>query len=90
MNQLSESNVEEVCLDWLAELGWQVVRGSHMAPEAAGAERDDYGQVILERRLRESLVRLNPDLPASALTDALHKLTRLEGPLWRCATAPST
>lgn len=79
MNQLSESNVEEVCLDWLAELGWQVVRGSHIAPEATGAERDDYGQVILERRLRESLVRLNPELPASALTDAVHKLTRLEG-----------
>ena len=35
--------------------------------------------MVLERRLRDSLARLNPQLPAAALEDALRKLTRPEG-----------
>ena len=43
-----------------------------------GAERSDpnYRDVLLERRLRQTLVRLNPDLPPEALEDAYRKLTR--------------
>ncbi len=44
------------------------------------AERSDpnYRDVILEGRLRQALVRLNPDLPPEALEDAFRKLTRSE------------
>ena len=35
---------------------------------------------MLERRLRDSLDRLNPDLPATALEDAFRKLNHPEGP----------
>src|SRR5262249_755241 len=35
--------------------------------------------VVLARRLREALARLNPSLPAEALDDAFRKLTRIEG-----------
>ena len=34
---------------------------------------------MLERRLRDTLARLNPDLPSDALDDAYRKLTRPEG-----------
>ena len=34
---------------------------------------------MLERRLRDALARLNPDLPLDALDDAFRKLTRPEG-----------
>lgn len=79
MKKLSESDVEESCLGWLADLGWQVAHGSRMAPDADYAERAYYDQVILERRLQEALARLNQNLPVSALTGAFHKLTRPEG-----------
>jgi len=36
--------------------------------------------VVLAQRLRDVLVRLNPQLPAEALDDAFRKLTRPEGP----------
>ena len=52
-------------------------RSGHRAGHA-GAERVDYGQVVLERRLRDSLARLNPSLPTSALDGALRKLIRPE------------
>ncbi len=79
MTKLNESAVEFAALEWLQTIGWQVAHGPDIAPDAPGAERDDYGQVVLEQRLREALARLNPGLPTSALDDALRKLTQPEG-----------
>ena len=76
MITITEAEVEQAALDWLSALGWQVAHGSDIAPDT---ERYDYGQVVLERRLRDALVRLNPAMPASALDDAYRKLTRPEG-----------
>ena len=56
-----------------------MAQGPNVAPEAACAERADYGRVVLEQRLRDALARLNPDLPAEALDDAFRKLTQPEG-----------
>ena len=75
----TESEVEDAALDWLAGCGWSVAHGPDIAPDAPGAERADYGAVVLEGRLRGALERLNPDLPAEALDDAFRKLTRPEG-----------
>ena len=76
---LSESTVEAVALGWLASLGWTVLNGPDIAPETPGAERADYGEVVLHGRLRSALVRLNPDLPDDALEDARRRLTRPAG-----------
>ena len=79
MTNFTESEVEDAALDWLAGCGWSVAHGPDIAPDAPDAERADYGTVVLERRLRNALARLNPDLPAGALDDAYRKLTRPEG-----------
>ena len=79
MTTITEAEVEQATLDWLSGLGWQVAHGLDIAPETSHAERDDYAQVVLERRLRDALAELNPSLPASALDDALRRLTRPEG-----------
>ena len=76
---VSESLVEQATLAWLESLGWSVTSGPDIAPDTPGAERADYGDVVLVRRLQDVLGWLNPDLPASALGDAFRKLTRLEG-----------
>ena len=77
---VSESTVESAALAWLESQGWSVARGPDIAPDMPGAERSDYGQVVLEQRLRDSLARFNPDLPAEALDDAFRKLAHSEGP----------
>ena len=79
MTTLTEADVEDAALDWLSGLGWQVAHGPDIAPDTPKAERADYGQVALERRLRDALADLNPGLPATALDDAHRKLTRPEG-----------
>ncbi len=79
MTTLTEADVERAALFWLEDLGWSVAHGRDIAPDTPGAERDDYGQAVLERRLRDALARLNLDLPVSVLEDALRRLTRPEG-----------
>ena len=79
MTGFAESTVEDAALAWLESLGWNVAHGPDIAPDTPGAERGDYGAVVLERRLRDALARLNPTLPTEALDDAFRKLTHLEG-----------
>ena len=80
MKGFTESEVEEAALAWLEAIGWSIAHGPDIAPDASGAERAGYGEVMLEQRLRDALVRLNPNLPAEAIEDAFRKLTRPEGP----------
>ncbi len=79
MTTLTEADVEQASLEWLPDLGWHVEHGPDIAPDTPNAERDNYGQVVLERRLRDSLDALNPGLPLDALDDAYRKLTGPEG-----------
>ena len=76
----TESTVEEAALAWLESLGWSIAHGPDIAPDTPGAERSDYGAVVLERRLRNALALLNPNLPIEALDDAFRKLTHPDGP----------
>ena len=78
-SQISERIVEQATLAWLTGLGWQVVHGPSIAPETPYAERDDYSQVVLERRLNDALADLNSSLPASTHDDAFRKLTQPQG-----------
>ena len=79
MTTLTEADVEAAALEWLAAHGWQTAHGPDIGPGGPNEERADYGVVVLERRLRDALARLNPDLPPEALDDAFRKLTRPEG-----------
>ncbi len=80
MTTITESTVKDAALAWLESLGWSVAHGPDIAPDTPGAERSDYGVVVLERRLRDTLARLNPNLPTEAQDDAFRKLTHPDGP----------
>ena len=66
MNGFTESTVEEAALAWLETLAYEVLHGPEIAPGELLAERTDYGQVVLERRLRLALQRLNPSIPVDS------------------------
>jgi len=81
-SSFTESIVEDAALAWLESLGYAVLHGPDIAVGMPAAERSDpnYRDVVLEGRLRQSLVRLNPALPADALEHAYRKLTRTDAP----------
>ena len=73
-----ESGVEEVCLDYFVDLGWQVLHGPDIAPGEARAERSSYREVLLEYRLRDAIRRINPRLTSAAIEDVIVTVRRPE------------
>ena len=80
MAKLTESDVEDAALEWLAGLGYAVVHGPDIGPEGTAPERGSYDEVLLAGRLRKALWRLNPNLPAETLEDVLRKVRQTETP----------
>src|SRR5258708_25049057 len=73
-----ESTVEEAALSWFEELDYAVVHGPDIAPGELFAERESYGDVVLVGRLRESLQRINPDIPAEAIDEGVRRVLHPE------------
>lgn len=76
MTGFTESVIEQAALAWLESLDYTILSGPDIAPGKVQAEKDNYGQVMLERRLRQILQCLNPQVPADTLEEAYRKLTR--------------
>lgn len=64
---ITEDHLEQLCLDWFSELGYQYQSGYHIAPDGESPEREDFHQVILNQRLMTQLEKLNPEVPHEAL-----------------------
>jgi type I restriction enzyme, R subunit len=75
---VAESGVEEVCLEYFADLGWQVLHGPDIAPGELAAERSSYRDVLLEGRFREAVARLNPQLTAEDVSEVVATVRRAE------------
>ena len=79
MSVITEDTVEYAAIEWFQSLGYGYVDGRTIAPGEPNAERDSFGDVVLERRLREAIDRLNPATPSEAREDAVRKVLRVEG-----------
>ncbi|MBN1458197.1 MAG: type I restriction endonuclease subunit R, partial [Armatimonadetes bacterium] len=69
--------VEKPAIALLAALGWETVNVYHEfdhGPSPLG--RETRAEVVLKSRLREALLRLNPDAPVEAVHAAIEELTR--------------
>ena len=74
LNKIYESDVEKNALEWFANLGYTVLHGPDIAPDAPDAERPTYNEVILTNRLRDTVAHLNPEIPPDAQQEALRKV----------------
>lgn len=75
---MNETQLENLCLDWFTENGWEVVHGIDIAPESSNPLRKDYKQILIEADLQAAFERLNPHLPASCFEQVLQKLSKPE------------
>ncbi len=74
---MTEDQLEQEALSWLADVGYETTHGTSIAPDGESPERANYLQVLLPFRLREAIHRLNPDIPTSAKEDALKQVLDL-------------
>ncbi len=74
---ITESEVEEACLEMLEELGYTILTGPDISEGGVNEERK-YSEVVLTQRLRAALERINKDLPKEAIEEAIKKIIRQE------------
>ena len=60
---MNEEQLEQLCLDWFREGGWDVLHGPDIAPDSATPLRADYAQVVLDEHLRSAFERVNKHIP---------------------------
>ena len=78
---MTEDQLEQEALAWLAATGYLHCYGLDMAPDGPAPERTNYTQVLLVGRLREAITRLNPSVPLVAREDALQQVLNLDTPV---------
>ncbi|MCL6613093.1 MAG: type I restriction endonuclease subunit R [Firmicutes bacterium] len=76
LNYTEDSLIEQPAIDLLRALGWQTIHCYHETFPAGLTGRETSAEVVLIPRLRAALERLNPELPAEALNQALGELIR--------------
>lgn len=78
---MTEDQLEQETLGWLAEVGYRHVYGPTIAYDGESPERDSYRQVLLIERLRSAIAKLNPTVPLAAREDALKQVQELGQPI---------
>lgn len=71
---MTEDQLEQQCLEWFAEGGWELGHGPDLAPDGIAPERSDYRQVLLLADLEAAIRRINPHLPDSAVEQAISQV----------------
>ena len=78
MTLLDESTVELAAIEYLRQLGYATAFGPDIAFDAMHPERPSYQQVLLQDRLRESILRANPGIQSNLVDEAIKRLQRAE------------
>lgn len=80
MTNMLETVVEEAACEWFLSLGYSLIWGPSTRPNTPRPERASHADVVLQERLRGALDRLNPNVSAEGLDEAMRKLTRIASP----------
>ncbi len=78
MSIFNESTIEEAALEYFREIGYSTAWGPNIGPGEPGQERTSFQEVLLEGRLRASLFRINSEIEANLIDEAIKKLKRSE------------
>ncbi|EGQ7778925.1 TPA: type I restriction endonuclease subunit R [Vibrio parahaemolyticus] len=78
---ITEDQLEQQCLDWFKELGYQYQNGYDIAPDGDTPERENYQQVTLQARLVSALETLNPNVPSDTLIEVAKTVATPQTPV---------
>ncbi len=75
---MNETQLENLCLDWFKEEGWQVIYAPDYAPETPNALRKNYREIILKSHLLEAFLRINKHLPEECFEQVFATISKPE------------
>ncbi len=77
---LSEDDLEQQCLQWFAEQGWEVLHGPDIAPDGDNPLRASFHDVFLRPVMLEQLQTINPHLPVVVLEEVILRIVHAQSP----------
>ncbi|EKN3395854.1 type I restriction endonuclease subunit R [Yersinia enterocolitica] len=77
---MTEEQLEQQCLAWFAETGWEVHHGPDIAPDGSDPQRSSYHDVFLRGILTDSLRMINRHLPADVFDQVIAQVTHAQNP----------
>lgn len=77
---ITEGLLEDWVLTLFKQIGYSIVPGPEIAPGEPMAERESYQDVVLTKRLKDALTKLNPAMSSDTLDEAFRKIIHFETP----------
>lgn len=80
MNNFTENELENACIELFKDLNYFYAFGPDIAFDGEAPERKDYQSIILEERLKSSLIKINKNIPHASIDEAVRKILIPESP----------
>ena len=71
---MTEDQLEQNIIEILKEQGYKYIYGPNIEPEKPSSERSSFEDVVLVKRLKDNIDRLNPTLSESVKTEAVKRI----------------
>ena len=78
MAQDEYNKVELPAIAQLQELGWTYIHGDELSPEHSNKERNSFKDVVLEKRLRSAIKRINSWISDENLNKVVNEFIRIQ------------
>ncbi|MBU1222146.1 type I restriction endonuclease subunit R [Myxococcota bacterium] len=75
---MNEEQLEQLCLEWFSETGWEFLHGPDIAHDGNTPMRKSYSEVLLKGELEAAYNRINSHLPSSCFEQVWGILTKPE------------
>jgi len=80
MTRITENIIEAFAIELLDKLGYEYVYAPNIAFDGENPERESYQQVLLLKRLKNAVHRINPGIPSEAQNEAIKEIQRIASP----------
>lgn len=80
MYQFHEDDLEQAALEWLENLGYEIINGPTIAIDGESPERDSYTDIVLNGRLEDALMRINSGVSIESISRAVQLVTMVQSP----------
>ncbi len=77
---MNEDQLEQNIIEIIEKQGYKYIYGPNIEPDTPNSERNTYEDVILIKRLRENISRLNPHISQSVKEEAVKRILSIHTP----------
>ncbi len=80
MTKLTESAIENFCIELLEKQGYEYIYAPDIAPDSNNPLRSNFEEVLLSSRLTDAVARINPTIPHDSQIEAIKAISRIHSP----------